>query len=82
VIKCSCYTNILAASAIICGVPGDTFHGSIIGDGVDKVEVLGVMLAYAPLPFPNNKNEYPQLFVKQTQGQFALWENAQMQKAS
>jgi hypothetical protein len=54
----------------------------MIGDGVDKVEVLGVMLAYAPLPFPNNKNEYPQLFVKQTQGQFALWENAQMQKAS
>jgi hypothetical protein len=69
-------------SVIVHGVPRDTFHGSTIGDGVYKVEVQGVMLEDASLPFPNNKNEPPQLFVMEVQGQFALWESAQMRKVS
>jgi hypothetical protein len=58
------YKCIRAANEIVRGVPSDTFHGSRIGNGVYKVEVQGVMLADAPLPFPNNKDEPPQLFVK------------------
>jgi hypothetical protein len=58
------YKHIPVASAIVCGVPRDTFHGSTIGDGVYKVEIQGVMLVDAPLPFPNNKNESLQVFVK------------------
>jgi hypothetical protein len=76
------YKHIPVANEIVRGVPRDTFHGSKIGNGVYKVEVQGVMLANAPLPFPNNKDEPPQLFVNQAQGQFALWESGQMQKVS
>jgi hypothetical protein len=58
------YKHILVANEIVHGVPRDTFHGFKIGDGVYKVEVQGVILADAPLPFLNNKDEPPQLFVK------------------
>ncbi len=70
-----------ATSAIIFGILGDLFHGRQIVDGLYKVEVFGLMLLDAPLPFLNYKDDPLQLFLKQVQGQFTLWDNAMMRKA-
>jgi hypothetical protein len=51
------HKHICAIRAIVCGVPGNLFHGSKIIDGVHKMEVTTVMLPDAPLIFPNYKDE-------------------------
>ncbi len=71
--KCFC-----VARAIVCGVPGNLFHGAKIVDGVYKVEVKALMLPDAPLIFQNYKDEPTQLLLKQMQGQFTLWESDMM----
>jgi hypothetical protein len=71
----------LATSVVISRVPGDLFDRAQIVDGLYKVEVFGLMLLDAPLPFPNYKDDPLQL-LKQVQGQFTLWDNAMMRKAS
>ncbi len=48
------------------------FHGSK-NEGVDKVEVRGVMFLDAFLPFPNNNDFPPQIFLKHVKGQLELW---------
>ncbi len=70
-----------ATSAIIFGILGDLFHGRQIVDGLYKVEVFGLMLLDAPLPFPKYK-DCLQLLLKQVQGQFTLWDSVMMWKAS
>ncbi len=71
-----------AASAVVYKVPGDSFHGTQIDNGLYKVEVRGLMLLDVPLPFPNHKDDPPQLELKQVQGQITLWSSAIMQKTS
>ncbi len=70
------------ASAIVFGVPRDLFHGAKIVDGLYEVEVYGLMLPDAPLPFPNYKDHPLQLLLKQIQGQFTLLDSAMMRKVS
>jgi hypothetical protein len=68
-----------ATRAIVCGFPGkDLFHGAYLTNDLYKLEVDAMMLPDAPLPFPNYKDEYVQLCLKQVQGQFTLWESALM----
>jgi hypothetical protein len=71
-----------ATSALVSGILGDLFHGAQIVDGMYKVEVFGLMLLDAPLPFLNYKDDPLQLLLKQVQGQFTLWDNAMMWKVS
>jgi hypothetical protein len=47
----------LIASAIVYGVLGDIFHGTHIVNGLYKVELFGMMLPDAPLPFPSHKDD-------------------------
>jgi hypothetical protein len=47
----------LATSVVIFGILGNLFHGGQIVDGLYKVEVFGLMLPDAPLPFPNYKDD-------------------------
>jgi hypothetical protein len=61
--------GIHAASAVVYKDPGDSFHGTHFDDGLYKLEVRGLMLLDAPLPFPNHKDDLPQLELKQVQGQ-------------
>jgi hypothetical protein len=51
-------------SAIVSGVLGDVFHGAHIVNGLYKAELFGMMLPYAPLPFPSHKDDPPQLLLK------------------
>ncbi len=74
--------GIHAASAVVYKVPGDSFHGTQIDNGLYKVEVRGSMLLDVPLPFPNHKDDPPQLELKQVQGRITLWNSAMMQKTS
>jgi hypothetical protein len=74
--------GIHVASAVVYRVPGDLFHGTQIDDGLYKVEVYGLMLLDVPLPFPNHKDDSPQLELKQVQGRITLWNSAMMRKTS
>jgi hypothetical protein len=70
-----------ATNVVVSRILGDLFHGAQIENGLYKVEVFGLMLLDAPLPFLNYKDDPLQLFLKQVQGQFTLWDNAMMRKA-
>jgi hypothetical protein len=43
----------LVAHAVVSRVIGDLFHGAQIANGLYKVEVSGLMLPNAPLPYLN-----------------------------
>ncbi len=76
------YKHMHVASGVVSKFPRDLFHGKFFVDGVYKVEVQGLMLSDAPLPFPNYIDLHTQLLPKQVCGQFILWESAMMWKAS
>jgi hypothetical protein len=56
--------GIHVASAVVYRVPGDSFHGTQIDNGLYKVEVCRLMLLDVPLLFPNHKDDPPQLELK------------------
>jgi hypothetical protein len=65
----------IAASGVVFGVVGDMFHGSLIIDGVYKVDVYGVTLHETTLFQPHFKEDLPQLLLKDVKGQFTIWED-------
>jgi hypothetical protein len=76
--KCHITTN-----GVVFGVAGDMFHGTLIIDGVYKVEVQGVTFRETTLFQPNFEDDLTQLLLKNVKGQFTLWEDrVNMRKAS
>ncbi len=59
IVSCSGKCHI-ATSGVIFGVVGDMFHGTLIINGVYKVEVQGVTLRETTLFQPNFKDDLPQ----------------------
>jgi len=73
----------IVTSDVIFGVVGDMFHGTLIINGVYKVEVQGVTLRETTLFQPNFKDDLPQQLLKDVKGQITFWEDhANMQKTS